>query len=328
MTTIFVYEHLCAIKAGVDAASPLAFSLWREGRAMLDAVLADFRALPNVTTTVAESGGESEFRALAAQADFSLVIAPECDGVLEERCRWVEDAGGRLLGPTSAAVRLTADKLALAPILAAAASTPRTWPLGAEPGNLYPRVWKPRYGAGSQDTYLVDGPAAAATARSELAKVQSEMIAQDYIAGIAASVAFLIGPSSSLTRRVGGWPDVRIALQPCFQRLSSDGRFHYLGGSLPIPDHLARRAVAVADRALEAVPGLRGYVGVDLALGADERHDCVIEINPRLTTSYIGLRRAARFNIAEAMLRIVAGQSVPELSWNRDEVQFDVETSD
>src|SRR5262249_61325656 len=46
------------------------------------------------------------------------------------------------------------------------------------------------------------------------------MIVQQYIRGFAASVAFLIGPDS-LT-----------PLVPCEQRLSDDGRFHYLGGRL------------------------------------------------------------------------------------------------
>ena len=33
--------------------------------------------------------------------------------------------------------------------------------------------------------------------------------------------------------------------------------------------------------------------------------DRVIEINPRLTTSYVGLRALARFNLAEALLAVI-----------------------
>ena len=44
---------------------------------------------------------------------------------------------------------------------------------------------------------------------------------------------------------------------------------------------------------------MRGYVGVDLILTQDEA--LLIEINPRLTTSYIGLRQVIDFNLAEAI---------------------------
>jgi len=44
---------------------------------------------------------------------------------------------------------------------------------------------------------------------------------------------------------------------------------------------------------------LRGYVGVDVILTQDEA--LLIEINPRLTTSYIGLRQVIDLNLAQAI---------------------------
>ena len=73
--------------------------------------------------------------------------------------------------------------------------------------------------------------------------------------GRAASVAFLCGPNDM------------IALPPAEQILSDDGRFHYRGGRLPLPPERARRAETLARRALAGVPGLCGYLGVDLILG-------------------------------------------------------------
>ena len=102
------------------------------------------------------------------------------------------------------------------------------------------------------------------------------MILQPFVAGQAASVAFLIGSHQVLP------------LLPAKQQLSEDGRFHYRGGIVPLPQDLADRAVRLARRAVAAVPGLRGYVGVDLVLG--DEGESVIEVNPRLTTSYLGLR--------------------------------------
>src|SRR5262245_16073857 len=96
---------------------------------MRDAVRADAATLAGmeVCKLYAAADDAAEFRRLAAWADFTLVIAPEFDGLLDRRCRWVAEAGGRLLGPAPAAVRLTADKWALYQTWSAAAvPTPAT----------------------------------------------------------------------------------------------------------------------------------------------------------------------------------------------------------
>jgi len=100
-----------------------------------------------------------------------------------------------------------------------------------------------------------------------------------------------------------------------------DGRFQYLGGRLPIAPDLAARAVRIATAAVRCVPGLLGYVGVDVVLGDDSR-DWAIEINPRLTTSYVGLRALAKFNLAAAMLAAVRGEPLSEMAWHAGPVEF------
>ena len=72
-----------------------------------------------------------------------------------------------------------------------------------------------------------------------------------------------------------------------------------------------RRAEAceLAQRAVALVPGLRGYVGVDLVLG--EETCWLIEINPRVTTSYVGLRRVVGLNMAAAIWRACRDGSLP-----------------
>ena len=69
------------------------------------------------------------------------------------------------------------------------------------------------------------------------------------------------------------------------------------------------------------MPGLLGYVGVDVVLGNDGR-DWAIEINPRLTTSYVGLRALARFNLAQTMLAVVREQPLPEMTWHDHRIEF------
>ena len=150
------------------------------------------------------------------------------------------------------------------------------------------------------------------------------------------SVAFLCGPAGALP------------LVPCRQMLSNDGRFEYQGGELPLAEaqvrrdsratagrgagcqpaphrSLAARATNLASRAVASLPDAHGYLGVDLVLGEDlsGREDVVVEINPRLTTSYVGLRAALRpgTNLADAMLLAASGGS-PQLSFGPDRVQF------
>ncbi len=290
---------------------------------MLSAVLDDLKRVEDVSTVTLLAGevcpcGPDErslFRELAAGADWSLVIAPEFDGILARRCRWVLEAGGRLLGPSPEAVERTADKLALASILARqGVPTPPCYAVPSEVACRLPAVLKPRDGAGSQAMCRVgawpDLERCLAAMRAE--RPDAEMVLQPLVLGEAMSVAFLLGPGQLL------------ALPPAAQLLSADGRFRYLGGTVPLPPALARRATSLGLRAVGAVPDLRGYVGVDLILGQadDGSADQVIEMNPRLTTSYIGLRALARSNLAEAMLRVVGGQPVGELSWHAGPVHF------
>ena len=138
------------------------------------------------------------------------------------------------------------------------------------------------------------------------------MIIQPFVAGQAASVAFLVGPQRQL------------ALPAASQVLSEDGRFHYLGGQVPLPDDLMTRAQGLADRAVKCVTGLTGYVGIDLVLGSnpDGSEDWVIEINPRLTTSYIGLRALAEFNLAQALLDVAVGKEIEPPKWRPGQIRF------
>ncbi len=111
---------------------------------------------------------------------------------------------------------------------------------------------------------------------------------------------------------------------PAEQRLAVDRRVQYLGGRVPLSAPLQDRALRLARDALAWVIGQQGYVGVDLVLGsaADGSADYAIEINPRLTTSYIGLRRLCRDNLAQAWLDVLRGENV-KLAWREGVAEFD-----
>jgi predicted ATP-grasp superfamily ATP-dependent carboligase len=355
MTRVLVYEYLAAggrqqAAGNEDELSSLPAarcmppaSLWAEGWAMLSAAVADFRRVAGVQVrTILDARLQDEpavmiavagwpdisiiwtddepaaFRAAAADADFALVVAPEFDRILETRCRWAIDAGAALLGPSPEAVALTADKLALARHFAArGVPTPETilWSHNTMDFVQPPCVVKPRFGAGSQhvcllgevgrDSYPVSFPDGLGNPSYQS---NSDMIVQPFVPGRPASVSFLIGPRET------------IALMPAWQDISADGQFHYRGGSGPLPAELADRAARIARQAIDAVPGLAGYVGVDVILGAQSDH--VIEINPRLTTSYVGLRALATDNLMDVLLRLMRGESVPKPLWRMGGVSW------
>lgn len=301
-----------------------------EGWAMLRCLVADLSAIDGVqvVTTLAgpanerylparvlpmsESNERSVFEALAAASDWTIVIAPESGGILRQRLEWVEASGGRILGPSPQAAALTGDKLRCEGMLRAAnVPTTTSCPVSIHrvPADFsFPAVLKPRDGAGSTATFRIDNAAQVADiARCAGEETDAtEFLLQPFVPGLAASVALLASDDAVLPLLAGQ------------QILSDDGRFRYLGGRIPLHAPLCDRAQTLARCAVAAVPGLRGYVGVDLVLAwpdAGDAGDAVIEINPRLTTSYVGLRELARDNLARRMLDMAAGRPVEPIAW-------------
>jgi predicted ATP-grasp superfamily ATP-dependent carboligase len=315
---VFIYEHMTAQGIGREPDSP-EHAMHREGRAMRDAVAEDFRKAGAEVFTFADKDAPVDtytFSDAANNADWSLVIAPEAEATLSGLAEEVWPTSSRFLGPSLDAIKLTSNKLALAEHwYDRDVPTPATWEREPSPREAFPVVWKPQDGAGSQATFRLQSATdlTRARARLEAENHTGPMILQEFVPGTPASVAFLCGPK-------GYTP-----LLPVFQLLSDDGRMKFLGGELPIAADLAARAVKLAQSAAESVPGLLGYVGVDLVLGdaADGSRDFAIEINPRLTTSYIGLRALAQGNLAEAMLKAARGESPGPLAWKSGRVGFD-----
>jgi predicted ATP-grasp superfamily ATP-dependent carboligase len=315
---VFVYEYLTAQGIGREPNSR-DHAMYTEGRAMRDAVAEDFRRISGAEVVVfADDDAPVEpddFSDRANKADWTLVIAPEAGGVLADLAETVWPLGSRLLGPSAAAIKLTSDKLALAEYwYDRDVPTPATSDRELSKKEAFPVVWKPQDGCGSAGTFLLTSPQDVARARAqrERQSQSSPMIVQEYVPGRAVSVGFLCGPA-------GNTP-----LLPCSQSLSDDGQLRYLGGEVPLPDDLAARAVKLGQRAVDCIRGLVGFVGVDLVLGeaANGSGDHAIEINPRLTTSYVGLRALAESNLAEAMLLAAKGELKEPPKWKTGRVRF------
>ncbi len=315
---VLVYEHVCG---GGMCGRERPGGLVAQGMGMWRALVEDFLAAGvEVVTTVdvgvgpveglggaevVEVRGAAEFdgviERLARGADAAVVIAPEIDGVLEGWAVRLERWGVRSLGCGAGAVGLCADKLGLAERLAErGVATPRAWAVEAgevvSAGEAGAVVVKPRYGVGCESVFVVRagglGGAGGALTVGDGLEAGGKWVAQDYVEGVAASVGVLVDGDRVTVLAAGE------------QVIEGDRELRYAGGRLPLGGGLARRAEVLARAAVGAVEGLGGYVGVDVVLGAcgGGEDDYVIEINPRLTVSYVGLRRLCVGNIAGAML--------------------------
>lgn len=326
---ILVHEF---VSGGGFAGRRVPRSLAREGAAMRAALVADLAVIGchDIVTTVDPrfplapppgvevvtlTDGSSMLGGLIASVDAVWLIAPETDGWLERLARRVERAGKMLLGPGASAIRLAADKAELARRLARRrVRHPQTRVLGAgiDPMRAarelgYPVVIKPGRGAGCEGVQLVRS---AHELRQTLAGRRTRgmpLLLQPYVAGVAASVSLVADG-----RRV-------VPLTVNAQHVRTGRRLAYRGGRTPLDHPRASQAIEEAVRTCDVLPGLRGYLGVDVVL---TEHDAVvIEVNPRLTTSYLGVRAAIEENVADLALTACIGR-LPVRPRVRQSVRF------
>jgi predicted ATP-grasp superfamily ATP-dependent carboligase len=239
---------------------------------------------------------ESTLRALTAQCDHTVLVAPETGGVLAERAGWIASAGGSHLGSTVDAIKTTGDKLVLAGHLTSLGiATLTTEHLEPRDGRNYlgpfPAVVKPIDGAGSEHSYVV----ADRQGFAALPEIPGELLIQDFQPGEPMSASFLVGENGEAHLLGVGWQAIA----------NRNGRLRYEGGRLPgTPD----RALGEPLSAVWSIPGLRGFVGVDFIWNDVTMTASVIEINPRVTTSYVGLIRYLGVgNVARAWLGVITG---------------------
>lgn len=303
---VFAFEFF---SGGGLAGQPLPAGLAHEGDLMLTTLVGELAALPGVeviasrdprlppvagSETLTPFRGEdplSLYRRGVAMAEAAWPTAPESGGTLEGLARATVDAGRILLGSRPDAVRLTASKRSTARVLQgcgvpAAPTFASGETLPRRPG---PWVVKPDDGAGCEDTDRVKD---SDTAILRLAADPARLVAQPWIEGEPLSLSLLCADGGcrllSCNRQEIAVRGGRVSLEAIHVN------------ALPDPD---RRFADLARRVVAAVPGLWGYVGVDLVLTRDG--PVVLEVNPRLTTSYCALRSAMGLDVAALVLDLL-----------------------
>ncbi len=304
---IYLFEY---VTGGGFAGRALPVSLAREADLMVRTLAGELLELPGIQLRLSRDSrlpavqGAEPFPCLpgedlaahvargVAWADAVWPTAPETGGVLEGLAATVLHEGKLLLGCRPEAIRVAASKRGTAQALARAgvATIPAFGTGDTIPPLPGPWVVKPDDGAGCEGIRLLSGWR---EARETIAGSDS-LLAQPWVEGDPASLSLLCTPDGAHLLAANRQ---RIRLDR--DRLVLNGvqvnAFPGTSGSLG----------ALGGQVVRAIPGLWGYAGVDFIFTA--RGPVVVEVNPRLTTSYCGLRSALGVNVAAAVLGLLEG---------------------
>ncbi|WP_417738023.1 ATP-grasp domain-containing protein [Rosistilla oblonga] len=322
---VFIGEY--TIGGGL-ASTPLASlpqSLLAEGTAMHHAICEDANRCARVVTTIdsrlphrmdpaiqtipvdASADLISQWLAASADCDAAILIAPESDRLLYKLVAAFRGFGRNVIAADANFIDATTDKLQLSQrLLSANVPHPISFSPRQAPQESSATQWilKPNDGCGSLE---VQRFGSFTQADNQRRRRTGDWIIQAYHPGQAVSIAAIVTP--------GGihW------LPACLQKIESPC-FTYHGGKCPLPAAIVDRAESLAAAALDALIDRSslcddaaspvGYVGIDLVLADDPRNDVVIEINPRLTTSYVGVRHLMKSNLAATMLGLDAAPPI------------------
>ncbi|MDD2724551.1 MAG: ATP-grasp domain-containing protein [Methylovulum sp.] len=308
---ILIFEY---ITGGGFNRQELPTGLIKEGRLMLQALLANFAELEPIELTVMldsrlashfdteyldtviispEQNPHEVFNRLIAECDAVWPIAPEFDGILQNLCLAVAAQAKVLLAPPAGAVALTGNKYftyqrlienniatVLTQLSDQAEFTAGEW------------IIKPIDGAGCGDSFILTNPEDFA----DHAIRSAQFIIQPHLNGDKTSLSCLFknGECWIVSVNKQGFKIIERQYQLT----------EIIVNSQPISENYQKLAGQIA----QAFPELWGYVGIDLIETAEEIR--VLEINPRLTTSFAAIQAALGLNIAQLTLQLLYGQPV------------------
>jgi tyramine---L-glutamate ligase len=323
---IIIYEH---VSGGGYASQELQSSILAEGFSILRTVASDFKASGHKVTVLLDArisllnpplnvdcqipvfpsqDPKLLLQNIAKINDAIYIIAPETGQVLQSLVKIINQTGKISLNSEFEAIKRVSDKTVLYNILQKN-SIPIPQTLTFEINvNLsevkkaikskfgYPAIFKPIDGVSCGGLSLVkeDSQVEKAILKIRTESSGKNFVAQEFIRGKSVSVSLLVAAGKAYSVSLNS-QNVTIAL--------SNDVSSYEGGVVPFDHPLKQEAFKAAEKIAVVFSGLKGYVGVDLVLS--NYKPFVVDVNSRLTTSYVGLSKTAKFNVAQAMLEVV-----------------------
>jgi hypothetical protein len=260
-----------------------------EGAAMLGVLERSFTTCGHEVVLPGPGDFGAEIERLAPAADMGLVIAPDR---LMARYTLLLEQRTHNLGCGSMNAALCASKIRSGQILRShGIPVPGDAPAGMH-------MVKPVNGCGTQGVRLTDTPPG------------DGEFSQQYIDGDHYSVSLVA------SRVVGdaclyysGAPPLVLALNRQFVVVGPDGTLRYEGGETPVHGEREAEITGIAKMAV-SVLGCQGYCGVDLVV-ADRAY--VVDVNPRITTSLVGIAAVMEEEIAQLLVDASHGKDLGEV---------------
>ena len=294
-------------------------ALVREGNMMLEAVITDFlgMGITDIITTrddrldalslpvkqiAIEGEIYSTWQSCMNEVDAVLIIAPESEDVLLNLTLMAEQSDCYVLGCSYESVRITSSKLETADLLlknkiAYIDTKPLKEKIITESQNGW--VIKADDGVGAEDCYFCADI-------KEIDRLKNSIntenfVVQKYVPGVTASISMICYQDKAqllaCNKQIFSFDNGKGELKG----LVVNGILDQWGPFNKIAQNIARTDI-----------GLWGYIGVDLIVTKTE--PVVVEINPRLTTSYVGLRESLALNPAALILSIWQNGNIPEVN--------------
>lgn len=262
-------------------------SLLREGKEMLTTLRRSFERIGNeVVYPEAEDDFEAAVDKLSKESDAGIVIAPD-----DRLCELTElvESNTVNLGCPSECVKICADKMEATKILNDKGIPVPGIVRDSEMGEGE-YVKKPRYGCASENVFILNGKG-----NHEAAFFYDDnrdYIVTEFIKGEDISSSVVVGVSSVLP----------LTINKQFMRVEGE-RLRYEGGLVPyFVGRDAEREIMNISKKVVTMLRCKGYVGIDFVLG-DDGVAYVVDINPRPTTSIVGIAKVLNYEVAELILR-------------------------
>lgn len=279
-------------------------------------------------------------------SDRVLVVAPEIDGILSNLVARLRVHRCVVIAPSPHFVKVTSDKWETFRSLGEHIPQPRTWLASdldevdsLDRSSECGYALKPRDGAGGGGCLKLESWSQVKEVVTSLESPENWII-QEWQSGKPCSVALLVDEAGKLSV---------LGSSEQILRFDNDG-FHYLGARGPIANQATSDMESWCQQVVALIPGAFGWIGIDYVAGdssaeADSGEDnngdngenvqsgsphksrTLIEINPRLTTSYLLYRQVYGPELSQGVIGLQRDWSTLKLSGQDKVLEYIVDSA-